>query len=129
MINSIRQRSLVAPLGVLLAGVGFLALAAEDGPTICPFALGTGVACPGCGMTRGIAALIRGDLAGSWRLHPLATLAALEITVAWTWWAWRRSGRTDRTPGTLTQFALGLTAVLLVAVWVVRLAGGTLPPV
>ena len=129
MIRAIRDRALTAPIAMLLAGVGFLALASEDGPTICPFALGTGVACPGCGMTRGIAALVRGDLASSWRFHPLATLAIFEITAAWMWWAWKRSGRTQRAPGTGVQLVLGLTAVLLVAVWLVRLTSGTLPPV
>lgn len=40
----------------------------------CPARLLTGHPCPGCGMTRASVALLRGDLAGAWRLHPFALL-------------------------------------------------------
>ncbi len=129
MIRAARHQGLVAPLGVLFTGVGLLGLASGHGPTICPFALGTGIACPGCGLTRGVAALLRGDVASSWRYHPLAALAVIEIAAAWTWWVWKRSGRTDRVPGTATRLILAATAVLLLGVWALRLMTGTLPPV
>lgn len=129
MLNAVRSRGLAAPIALAATGAAVLAAVSDDGPTVCPFALGTGVACPGCGMTRALAALVRGDFAASWSFHPLATLALMEIAAAWTWWAWRRSGRTDRVPGRATQIALGLTAIALIAVWVVRLTTGTLPPV
>ncbi|MFO7548846.1 MAG: DUF2752 domain-containing protein, partial [Acidimicrobiia bacterium] len=59
---------------------------AESGPTVCLFARCTGMACPGCGATRGVAALVRGDWAAAWSAHPLAGLLALQALVAWMWW-------------------------------------------
>ena len=37
----------------------------------CPFFEATGLLCPGCGGTRALAALLRGDFAGAWRLNGL----------------------------------------------------------
>ncbi|HVZ93849.1 MAG TPA: DUF2752 domain-containing protein, partial [Phycisphaerales bacterium] len=36
----------------------------------CPTHEYLGFYCPGCGSTRGIACLLRGDLAGAWRFNP-----------------------------------------------------------
>jgi len=58
-----------------LVAVAFLAVLtpSDDVPTFCPFALCTGMACPGCGMTRPTSYLIRGEIATglpleSWRV-------------------------------------------------------------
>ncbi len=37
----------------------------------CPFFEATGWLCPGCGATRALAALLRGDVAGAWKLNAL----------------------------------------------------------
>jgi hypothetical protein len=91
---------------------------------VCFFRLSTGVACPGCGLTRGIAALLRADFSVSWSLHPLAWPAALQLTIAWLIWFTRRR----LSPRVLTAVLLA-DLVLVVAVWGVRLGTGTLPPV
>jgi hypothetical protein len=67
------------------AGCVVVGLSGPDGGTLpgCPFRAMTGLDCPGCGMTRGLRALVRG--------HPLAALghnmllAALVPLAAW-WW-------------------------------------------
>jgi hypothetical protein len=47
---------------------------------LCLFQVATGRPCPGCGMTRSILALAKGDLALSFRMHPLGVaLAALLV--------------------------------------------------
>lgn len=101
----------------------------HDGPTICPFALFAGIACPGCGMTRAASHLVKGDIGAALTYHPLAPLIALMSVVGWTWFVLRLTGRVQP----LSQRALNLiligSAVALVAVWVGRLATGTLPPV
>lgn len=51
-------------------------LAVLTGSTLCPVAALTGTPCPGCGMTRAVVALARGDLSAAWRWHPLAPLVA-----------------------------------------------------
>ncbi|MCP3914140.1 MAG: DUF2752 domain-containing protein [bacterium] len=40
----------------------------------CPVHAVTGVACPGCGMTRACVALAHGEVASAWSFHPFAFL-------------------------------------------------------
>ena len=57
----------------LMAGQGFP----------CLFHLMTGLYCPGCGGTRAVRALLRGDLAMSFQYHPLVLyMAAVILTEA-----------------------------------------------
>jgi hypothetical protein len=49
----------------------------------CPVALCLGpLACPGCGLVRGVAAAVQGDLAGAFTAHPGAPLVALLLLAA-----------------------------------------------
>ena len=83
--------TLAAPLGVavlLLAGSP-----GDDGPTICPFALMTGTACPGCGMTRAASHLLRGDVSTAIGYHPLIPLVMALAVGGWVWFLLVRSGR------------------------------------
>lgn len=66
-----RRRALVA-LG-LVGAAGLLILL--DAPT-CPSAFFLGIPCPGCGLTRAAAALLRGDLRAAFGFHPLAFVLA-----------------------------------------------------
>ncbi len=114
--------------------LGMLALAVysptDDGPTICPFALITGSACPGCGMTRAVGYLARGDLGMALKYHPLALLVAAQAMAGWTWFAvrGRRAGAAPISNRITSAILVG-TAVSLVVVWLLRMAAGTLPPV
>lgn len=101
----------------------------DDGPTICPIAMMTGVACPGCGMTRAASALIRGNIPLALEYHPLIPLVALLVIAGWSWSLLRRTGRVGPIPTRLLNLVLIGTGVSLVAVWVLRFASGTLPPV
>lgn len=123
-----RDRLIVlSPLAVMGALLAVPAL--DDGPTICPFALATGMACPGCGMTRAAAHLLRGDLATAVSYHPLVPAVALMAAVGWTWFVLRRSGRVQPMSNRMLNGVLIATVVALAAVWVARLAMGSLPPV
>jgi len=128
MISAWRNRLLmVAPL----LAVGFLAMGptTDDGPTVCPFALTTGVACPGCGMTRAAGYLLRGDLSSALRYHPLVILIAVQALAGWGWWMLRRS-ETVRPMSTKVSNAILIgTGVSLLVVWLLRLWAGSLPPV
>lgn len=77
--------------GVLAAGLGALALRLQPpGPGSiwpgCLFHQATGLYCPGCGITRCAAALVRGDVGLAWAMNPLVVsvlgvgLAALIAT-------------------------------------------------
>ncbi|MEX0797649.1 MAG: DUF2752 domain-containing protein [Acidimicrobiia bacterium] len=128
MTSAWRSRLLmVAPL----LAVGFLAVAptADDGPTVCPFALTTGVACPGCGMTRAAGYLLRGDLSSALRYHPLVILIAVQAMAGWGWWMLRRSETVRPMSTRITNAIFIGTGVSLVVVWLLRLWAGSLPPV
>lgn len=101
----------------------------DDGPTFCPFALTTGTACPGCGMTRAASYLVKGDVSLAFAYHPLVPLIAFQIAAGWVWYLLRRSERVEpMSPRTLNIALIG-TSVLFVGVWVIRFISGTLPPV
>lgn len=117
-------RPVVGPLaaaGVLLAGcVGLAVVDPSHGPTICPFKLATGLDCPGCGGTRALHSLLRGDLVAAIDHNVLAVLAF--PLIVWGLFATltRAFGgpkiRTLDPPHWLTAVAV----VALVAFWVVR---------
>ena len=118
---------LAAPLALI--GVLAAVRPGDDGVTVCPFALCTGMACPGCGMTRAASHLIRGDLGTALGYHPLVPLVALLSVGGWAWYLLRRSGRVQPIPTRWVNTILIVTGVLLLGVWVARLLSGTLPPV
>lgn len=111
-------------LGILAAvgaAVGVTAMVPWGGE--CGFRYALGADCPGCGMTRGTVALLRGDLGESFRWHPLALpvalLAATAVALA------LHEGATGRPTFRRAADRWGLPAAvagiaLLGAVWVVR---------
>lgn len=113
----------------VLAWAGLAAFPAQGGPTICPFALMTGVACPGCGLTRAASSLVRGDLVGAWEFHPLVLVALAWAAGAWTLGYLRRRGRRVAVSSRMVGRLLNLTGLALVVTWLIRLFTGTLPPV
>ena len=118
---------LAAPLAV----VGLLALAPaiEDGPTLCPFAICTGMACPGCGMTRAAAQLLRGDFGAAMTFHPLAPLIALQLVAVSVWYLLHRAGRANPVSNRVLNVMLIATSLALLGVWLARILSGTLPAV
>jgi Protein of unknown function (DUF2752) len=122
-----RDRAMV--LSPVLA-IGLLAaMPPGQGPTTCPFALVTGMACPGCGMTRALGFLVRGDIVSAMRYHPLAPLVLAAAIGGWFWYLLRRAGRVLPIPPRIVSTMLISAAVLLVAVWFYRWGSGSLPPV
>ncbi|HUF16262.1 MAG TPA: DUF2752 domain-containing protein [Acidimicrobiia bacterium] len=123
-----RDRLIIAaPVAV----VGLLALAPviEDGPTLCPFAICTGMACPGCGMTRAAAQLLRGDFGAAMTFHPLVPLIALQLVAGWVWYLLNRAGRADPVSNRALNVMLIATSLALLGVWLARILSGTLPAV
>ena len=126
MIHVWRDRLiLAAPAAV----IGLLALQGDDGPTVCPFALCTGMACPGCGMTRAASNLIKGNLTTALGYHPLVPLIAALSVGGWAWYMLRRAGRVRPLPTRWLNAILLVTGVMLLGVWIARALAGTLPPV
>jgi hypothetical protein len=87
-----RSGALVA-LGATAAAVTTAAVApsiARYGPP-CPFHSMTGLDCPGCGATRAVLALTRGDVAAALG-HNVFIVASLPLLVV-VWVSWLRSSR------------------------------------
>ena len=101
----------------------------DSSPTICGFARCTGVACPGCGMTRAAGQLVRGNVIEALRYHPLILLVAAELLAAWTIWTAHRAGWIRWRHRRWVDIVIGATAGLLLVVWVIRLATGSTPSV
>jgi hypothetical protein len=152
-VNGWRRRRWTAPTGDLaaaagpggpsarrlggwaLAGAGGVAAfailhvwAPSDGPsfTICPLRLFTGIPCPGCGMTRAFAHLAKGEWSAALHDHPLAPLLAAELTLLWAAWG-AAAARLVRLPALVKPEVAALAHLaVLVAVWLGRMATGTL---
>lgn len=99
--------------GALALGAAGLVTSTTAGGLTCVFAAVTGVPCPFCGMTHGVAALGAGDLAGAVAAHPLAPSAvALALAVAVALPLRRRLA--------VAPSALWALALLVGVVWLVR---------
>jgi len=113
---------LVPSIGLSVATTGAAALGAAGvlgasaaGGLPCVFAAVTGVPCPFCGLTHGVAELGAGHLATAIALHPLAPLAAilaLAVPVALV----------RRRPIVVAPAALAALAALVLLTWIVRVA-------
>ena len=101
----------------------------DDGPTVCGFALLTGMACPGCGMTRAASHLLRGNFDLAFTYHPLVLIVALQLMGGWVWFLLRQSGKVKPMSNRTLNIVLIGTGVALLAVWALRMTLGTLPPV
>ncbi|MCL2455278.1 MAG: DUF2752 domain-containing protein [Micrococcales bacterium] len=77
------------------AGLGAVALLARDPHVpgswgVCPSVALAGVYCPSCGVMRGTADLLHGDLAGAWAMNPLWVVMVPVLVLAWGLWLVRR---------------------------------------
>lgn len=86
----------------------------------CPVRTVTGVACPGCGMTRSCNAVARGRFAEAWKLNPLSfallSLAALVATAPG-----RVQGAWRRLPVAGRHWLLWAAFLATAASWLLRL--------
>jgi len=116
--------------GVACAGLAAVLAAwdpaAHPGPVLCLFRRLTGIPCPSCGLTRAAALIARGEFARSLAVHPALPLLGLEAAAAWGL-AGERILTGRRRFERWTAPVLIATALALVALWLVRLATGTLP--
>lgn len=80
--------------------------------------------CPLCGMTRAFTAIARGEWRAAWTFHPLAPLILAQVIAVWVVAFFRiRNCRPVRIPLRIVVANL----VVLLTLWVGRLATGTLP--
>lgn len=82
--------------------------------------------CPGCGLTRAFAHLAKGEWPEALADHPLAPVLATEFGLAWLAWGAVLTGRLPLRRLPVDALVLANAAVLC-ALWLGRLATGTLP--
>jgi hypothetical protein len=78
---------------LVVAGAVHLILSASGtAHYFCPFHAVTGLPCPGCGLTRGVGCMLRGDWAGMMAAHPftpyfvfLAAVMAVAVILPRNW--------------------------------------------
>lgn len=115
-------------LAALFLVLRFWSPASVPGPDLCLFHRLTGLACPACGLTRAAAAFAQGDLGAAVHWHPLLPLLAVQAGLLWLAWGWalKRHGSAAPLARLATRLALA-NGVLLLLVWALRFARGTLP--
>lgn len=86
------------------------------GITTCPFRFFFGLSCAGCGMSRAWHLVLQGDPAGAFSVHPLFLMPLVAAVLMLL---------KRHIPERLFNVLFGLGAVLMLGVWLVRLAGGT----
>lgn len=113
---------------------GFVAAAVwrppDDGLPLCALKLATGVSCPGCGMTRGLAAIVRGDPAAGVKYHAFAPIVALAAVGAWAALGLGLLVRRDLLPdfnSHKVQVACLAFIAAFIVYWLSRLWRGTVP--
>jgi hypothetical protein len=127
ILAGVLERPVVARVLVTLGVAQVAIFAAGARAWSCPIRAVSGLPCPSCGLTHSLAALARGDLAGSVAYHPLGPVAAaalLALTVA----AVAPSGLRDRLVVVVRaveeKAALDLVLlVVLLAAWARALLG------
>lgn len=132
---------LLAPLAAGAAWALARALPLREGVehSICLFRRGTGIPCPGCGLTRACVHLARGEWSAALADHPFALLLAGEAVLAWLAagavlvLSLRRralpllgASAAERSPRWLNLWLVA-HVVGLGALWLGRLATGSLP--
>lgn len=97
--------------------------------TLCPFALMTGIACPGCGMTRAVGRLVQGDWVGAVAYHPLVSVMIVVGVGGAIWFLGTRLRGWPPLAGRSLNVGMAVLALSFLGVWLLRLATGSLPPV
>jgi hypothetical protein len=82
--------------------------------------------CPGCGLTRAFAPLAKGEWTEALTDHPLAPVLATEFVLGWLTWGAAITGRLPVRRLRIDIVVLANVTVLC-ALWLGRLATGTLP--
>lgn len=126
-----RRRSIAAPLGVAAAAVGGAVLLHVRDPRAstylpCPFHALTGLWCPGCGATRALGDVTRGDVSAAASSNVLAVVLAVGAVAVWAlWFRARWTGASLSLPRINRPTTIALIAALVVFTVVRNTAWGT----
>lgn len=115
--------AVIAAAAVLAVDAG----GTDDGAGVCIFRRASGAYCPGCGLTRSARHLTRGQVGAAWNDHPWLVLVAVQAVLAGVVYAAATRARAHlRRPRNIAIVA-SINGALLLVVWIVRLADGSIP--
>lgn len=118
--NGLSRGRLASLLPAVLSGYLFVKGFQTTLPGLsCPLRALTGIPCPGCFLTRAVAASLHGDLATAVHWHPIGPVAALLLIV----WSVVSIRQKRLVPAHGSGVALAGLAVLLAIAWGVRMVG------
>lgn len=98
----------------------------SEGQVLCPYRLATGGWCPGCGCTRALSAVVRGDVGTSLALNPWTMILLAQAIVMSAWFL----SAPDRARAWLSRHDIRVIQANLViglTIWVIRLTTGEIP--
>ena len=110
----------------ICAAAAFTELSADEGTVLCPFRLLTGGWCPGCGCTRALKALVRGNISDSLAMNPWTVVLFVQALVL----SVGMLVVPTRTAHWLKQHQVvfgSLNVLLALTFWVFRLSTGVIP--
>ena len=114
-------KSKVIHVVIFIAVMGVLAALMLLDIYRCPFKAVTGIPCPGCGMTRAVLSACKGDFRGAFYYHPLWIVAVPLVLVE----VLNAMGGI-KIPAKANNMILIIAGILLLAVYIIRLATNTL---
>jgi hypothetical protein len=96
-------------------------------PELCTFRRFSGLGCPGCGMTRCFISLANGDVRAAWSYNPagllMFALFAFQLPYRVVQLVRIRRGLPELRLNRLTQWSLGIIAVVMFGQWILRQCG------
>ena len=99
----------------------------DDGPTICYSKALFDVSCPGCGLTRSVAALVKGEVGASVQYHALGPVFLAIIIWLWGLLGWCLIKNKPMPPLKKFHWPAVALIVAMVGYWIIRATQGTLP--
>ncbi len=103
------------------------AAAGDPSHPLCLLRTVTGLACPTCGLTRAAALLLAGEWRASLAMHPMAAALAVQLAAGWMAWGVALARRSRERIDRWIPHAIAVEAAAFLAIWILRLATGTLP--
>lgn len=122
VIKRIKQDILQCRVALLII-VAYVAVTQFFFHTICPFAILTGFACPGCGLTRAAGALLTGHFEMAWKYNPTIYLW-MALILEFLFFRYIR-GRKMPVAG----LTAGMVCLITIGVYIMRLCCRTLPEI
>jgi len=127
-----RSKGRAAAFAALTAGIVVAALwrPTDTGLPLCFFRFSTGLSCPGCGMTRSLTAVGRGELEVAVRYHAFGPLIAVGLGALWAaigiGLATGRNLLPEMNSRRISLFLVVFIGAFL-AYWLIRVLTGTAP--